>query len=56
VLKRFRLFIFFFLFSCFKFKLLGADAHESLDHSDLTFKDGWNDIPGMNPKGSLNLK
>jgi hypothetical protein len=25
-------------------------------HSDLTFKAGWNDIPGMNQKTSLNLK
>jgi hypothetical protein len=28
----------------------------SFDHSDLTFKAGWNDIPGMNQKTSLNLK
>jgi hypothetical protein len=41
---------------CYKFKILGIDAYESLDHSDLTFKAGWNDILGMNQKTSLNLK
>lgn len=27
---------------------LGSDVHESLDHSDHTFKPGWNDIFRMN--------
>jgi hypothetical protein len=46
----------FFFLMCYKFKILGIDAYESLGHSDLTFKAGWNDILGMNQKTSLNLK
>jgi hypothetical protein len=40
----------------YKFKILGTDAYGSLDHSDLTFKAGRNDILGMNQKTSLNPK
>jgi hypothetical protein len=46
----------FFFLMCYKFKILGTDAYGSLDHSDLTFKSGYNDILMMNRKTSLNLK
>ena len=33
----------------YKFKILDSDAYESMDHSDLTFKAGWNDILECSP-------